>query len=106
MRKEGAIQDYYGPGNWDSLHLMAATADDKKKEYAVKYLVGLFAKKFVCKKCRKHFSEYLKNNPLSKYKNRSDGLFYWTWLAHNNANKLSGKGEYSYKKAKKNYGVY
>ena len=105
MKNGMSVQKYYGPGNWDSLHLMAANAKTSDERNAVRYLIDLFSTKFCCKKCQKHFNNFLKKHPVSKYEDKKNGLFYWTWKSHNNASLLAGKKPLSYEKAKKIYKV-
>lgn len=94
--------EYLGPGAWWALHTSAAnirTIEDKK---AVLYLIKLYQTKLFCKDpCQKHFIEFSIANPPNKaaISNHQDALFRWTWMAHNNANKLTGKNEMKYEEA-------
>ena len=88
-----------GPGNWYSLHLMAAHAKTKTEKKAVLFLIKLFANNFYCGKCQKHFNEFLEKHPPKKYY-KDDKLFHFTWLAHNYTNKLTGKNIISYEEAR------
>lgn len=99
-------QVYYGPGCWDSLHLMSAKAhNNNSRKDAVVYLVDIFCTDFCCKKCQKHFREFRREHPIEDYINKEDGLFKWCWKAHNNANRLTGKPLFSYERAVLKYKV-
>jgi hypothetical protein len=88
-----------GLGQWCTLHMMAIHCKTESEKDAVLYLIHLYANKFHCKKCEKHFREYTISHPPEQYRNKPNGLFYWTFKAHNNANKLTGKKQMSYEDA-------
>ena len=100
-----SLPKYFGPGNWNALHLMAANAHTDSEKNAVLYLINLYATKFYCSECQEHFNKFIRKHPPMDYYNRENGLFYWTWKAHNTADKYAGNKQKSYDKVKEFYGV-
>jgi len=87
--------EIWGPSGWfiiDSICLSYPsnpTVLDKQQYknyfYALPYVLP-------CTKCRKHFNEYITNNPLDEYVLQSrDNLIKWILNAHNNVNKNNNK---------------
>lgn len=94
-----------GPGSWHAIHVLAAnvkTADDHRGACD---FIRLLQENFYCEVCRKHFGEYLlenppeaiikppKNNVLLEVRNVNTGekfqvtkLFEWTVAFHNRVN--------------------
>jgi hypothetical protein len=99
----GSYLDYIGPGNWNTLHMMAINCRSDREKDAVLYLIDLYANNFYCKKCERHFREYVHSHPPQKYKDKPLGLFTWTWKAHNYTNKITGKKQMSYDEALEEY---
>lgn len=89
----------FGPGTWITMHVFALMSDEEQdRKCFVKFLEKVI-ENLPCKKCRKHASEYYRNNPISS----SSSLFEWSWKFHNNVNQRLGKPIVVYEDAKKMY---
>ena len=80
----------------------SATREDVNAALA---LINLYATDFYCRDCQKHFERFIRKNPIEKYINLHNGLFYWSWKAHNNADIHSGHKQISYDDAKRMYKI-
>ena len=96
---------YIGPGAWYTLHKMASCIRTQDDINAVLYLINLFRTELFCLECQEHFDSFCKKYPPDRYAKLQpqEKLFWWTWCAHNNANKLTNKPEFSYEEA---YRIY
>jgi hypothetical protein len=94
---------YVGPGAWWVLHTAAADAKSNSDIEHVLWMINLYARRFACVKCRKHFAEFIKADPPKNYISEPLGLFYWTFQAHNNANIAASRPQMSYEDAKTLY---
>ena len=96
---------YIGPGVWFIIHLKAynAITPSSKKEFIE--FMELLKIKFPCKKCRKHITKYLNENPIINYWNIYDnygndvGMFQYTWMFHNAVNMRLNKPHMDWKTA-------
>jgi len=93
-----------GPGYWAQIHFEAlrATNDDRRSKFIEK--MKLLPTEFPCGDCRPHIDKFIKENPLEKfkdlkYKGKDIGLFYWSWLFHNEVNSRLGKYQPSIEEA-------
>uniref|UniRef100_A0A6C0AG00 thiol oxidase n=1 Tax=viral metagenome TaxID=1070528 RepID=A0A6C0AG00_9ZZZZ len=93
----------FGPGNWHSLHLMAANANTTETKKSVLWFIKILSNNFYCLKCKEDFLEYIKKDNPSLYINQKEGLFYWSYNFHNSVNKKLNKPIMSYEEAKKLY---
>jgi hypothetical protein len=82
---------YTGPGTWDVIHseALAARTPDEKRWYC--RFLHRRCENHRCGKCRTHCLEYLKQNPPESYLEQDMGLFFHSWLFHNDVNKRLGK---------------
>lgn len=64
--KQVSNSEYFGPGTWHTIHMMALEADKmpSAREPFI-FLLNTLAKYFACPECRRHYNEYLKANPPS-----------------------------------------
>lgn len=109
LHKKKFVMNIIGPGIWYSIHLKGALATtDYLKDMFEEYINEL-CDNFPCKKCKKHFREFLDKNPIKNYRNIIDkfgediGLFKWSWMFHNDVNKRLGKDLIDYELA---YQIY
>jgi hypothetical protein len=94
-----------GPGTWFTIHTMAmACGDIEACTYFIQF-VKVIIDSFPCNQCRLHALKFLQENPPEEYIDEFNdlgeqiGMFKWTWVFHNNANKLTGKPLLSYSEA-------
>jgi hypothetical protein len=100
------LSRYIGPGAWYTLHMAAANTQTDEDNKAVLYLINAFRKHFACLSCRKHFDEFYSKLPpdtVTKSGEAKGKYFYWTFLAHNNANSIIGKKQLSFFEAELMY---
>lgn len=74
-----------GPGSWKALHLLALYSDLNDNDCYSGFIM-FFAEKFRCGDCKKHFIDYLRNNPPEKMKSREFGMSIHSWMFHNSVN--------------------
>lgn len=97
---------YFGPGVWYSLHLLAAKKGNTPEGIqAVLLFIESLTEQLFCEKCRQHFSDFVNNNSPQEWVESGKDIFDWTWKAHNNANRLTGKKQFSLTKAKTMFGL-
>jgi hypothetical protein len=83
---------YIGPGVWYIIHLRAKEATNEKAIDEFMKFMYMLAGNFVCKKCRKHMTDYIVSHPMEDLKNLKNekgvniGMFKWAWLFHNAVN--------------------
>lgn len=92
-----------GRGSWYEIHLAAAHAKTSFEKQAAAWLLKLNSEKFFCNVCAGHLKEFLTLNPIDKYIDMEDGLFYLTWKAHDNVNAMLGKSRPSFEEVKAMY---
>jgi len=96
----------WGPKLWFFMHTIALnfpenpTFDDIKSYETffenLKYIIP-------CDKCKLHYSQRLRANPVSKYLTDNNTLFIYTIDLHNEVNKSLGKRIYSYEEVSNQY---
>lgn len=88
--------DVYGPKIWYLIHLFALGYVEREHLLYHPYQAFIISIKelFPCKICKEHFSEN-----LYKYKleNNYATLFHWSYLLHNEVNKMKNKSSPSYR---------
>lgn len=95
----------FGPGLWYSIH---TTSINLNEDCFIDYIKVTVAN-IPCMTCRKHATEYLKDNPVLDFKGiKNDigeliGMFKWTWTFHNAVNKRLGKSQMDWNTA---YNMY
>jgi len=83
---------YIGPGVWYVIHLRAKEATNDRAIDEFMKFIYMLAGNFVCKKCRKHMTDYIVSHPMEDLKNLKNekgvniGMFKWAWLFHNAVN--------------------
>ncbi len=97
-----------GPGLWFGMHSEAIKYDEDNKQVEGASRIRLSQKDIPCLRCQKHMSQYLARYPPEKYfeiliDGRRLGLFFWTWMFHNDVNRRLGKSEMSLPDALKIY---
>lgn len=90
---------YIGPGWWSLMHTAAADATTSEKKKVALGIIQLTRERFGCEACRKHFDDFAKSDPPEQYIDEKEGLFAWTYRAHNNANQITNKPILSYEDA-------
>ena len=94
-----------GPGAWFTIHTMAMACDDVDSCLFFIQFVKAIIESFPCEKCKIHALEFVQRNPPEKYlhvTNNIDehiGMFKWSWLFHNTANKGLNKPLISFEEA-------
>jgi len=83
-------------GTWYTIHTMALHAKSHDQKMAFKVLLVTLGNHYRCKTCRDHISEYLQQNPIERYWNQEEGLYFWSWKFHNAVNRRLGKSEIDY----------
>ncbi|CAH6418697.1 Hypothetical protein POVN_LOCUS416 [uncultured virus] len=94
--------DRKGDGAWYALHLMCANAKTPEEKQACIYLIRLYRTKFLCERCQKHVDAFATVESPESYLNEPEGLFVWSWKAHNGANLAkdpTGKSQMNYEDA-------
>lgn len=92
-----------GPGSWYTGHLTAAKAKTVEEKKGNIFIAHCFAEYFSCPTCRDHFKKFIDSDPPEQYINEPEGLFFWWFRAHNNANSITGKPQLTYEEAKNLY---
>lgn len=82
---------FWGPGLWRAIHSMAATAETYEDRINFKNMMTSMALVLPCNVCRKHLTENMKKNPIEKYMQSNESLFFWTYLLHDSVNAAQGK---------------
>jgi hypothetical protein len=87
--------EVWGPSGWffaESICLAYPDNATEKEKEQYKNFFHSFPNILPCTKCRKHFSDYLKLNPLSdSVLSSKENLVIWILNAHNNVNKINSK---------------
>lgn len=84
---------FFGPAIWKTMHVMAASATNpRKRELYILWLNSL-TETLPCDKCRLHFIENLKNDPVEPYSKNNISLFYHSWKFHDTVNQQTFKAE-------------
>ena len=74
---------------WDFIHRMAAGATTRKKRIAAHKIILLLQEAFFCDKCCDNLTTHLKNiPPFSKYNDSNVSFLKWTWILHDEVNKM------------------
>lgn len=100
VNKKG--KDFFGPVLWQTIHILAATYTPTKENYiAFKNFTVSLMYLIPCDLCKNHFKEFLKAHPIEKYMENNNSLFFWSYLCHDNVNRLQNKKspEYAYVRA-------
>ena len=88
----------WGPFFWHTMHICALgypvkpTYGHKK---AAKEFYEALAFLIPCPICRDHYTEFLKQMPITPFLDRRDDLFKWTVAVHNKVNETLGKPQFS-----------
>ena len=99
----------FGPGVWLSMHVLAI---DSVNDIAIDFFMEWVRKmvyRLPCSNCVKHATSYVSYHPMEPYRKYVDlngvrnGMFFWSWLFHNDVNKRLGKPIISYEDAYKLY---
>jgi len=93
----------WGPLFWHVIHIVALSYPIQEPSYGVKRHAKEFfeslASLIPCPVCRDHYTEHLKNNPISTFLDKRADLFRWTVMLHNEVNKTLGKSYVSEQEA-------
>ena len=88
----------WGPFFWHTMHLVALGYSNQPT-YAEKRAAKEFYESFThlipCPICKLHYTDHLKNNPITPSLDNRQDLFQWTVKIHNLVNKDLGKPEYT-----------
>lgn len=93
---------FAGGSTWMTMHILATLYEPKKRKAFSNFILCIYYI-FICKKCSKHFGEFMRKVPLEKYLQNKDRLFLWTYLAHDNATRVKGEISPSYLDIKEYY---
>ena len=92
----------WGPPLWYKLHMKTfdypEIATYKEKVLAIKYFKEV-EKLLPCEKCRVHYRQNLKSNPIEYHVDTRDELVRWLIDLHNKVNAQTGKKILSYEEA-------
>ena len=81
----------FGPGIWFEFHTMATLSSTVETIDIYIDHVKSIIDRLPCMKCRRDSQEYFDNDNPSKYKETTNGMFYWSWKFHNTVNVKLGK---------------
>ena len=88
----------WGPFFWHTMHILALgypnTPTYAEKRAAKEFFESL-QHLIPCPVCRQHYTDYLKENPLTPSLDTRKDLFTWTINLHNTVNKQLGKPEFT-----------
>ncbi len=88
----------WGPFFWHTMHIVALGYPNEPK-YAEKRAAKEFYESLIhlipCPMCRVHYTQHLKDNPITASLDSRTDLFKWTVDLHNAVNKTLGKPEVS-----------
>uniref|UniRef100_A0A6C0HEJ8 thiol oxidase n=1 Tax=viral metagenome TaxID=1070528 RepID=A0A6C0HEJ8_9ZZZZ len=88
----------WGPFFWHTMHILALgypnTPTYAEKRAAKEFFESL-QHLIPCPVCRHHYTDYLKENPLTPSLDTRKDLFTWTINLHNTVNKQLGKPEFT-----------
>lgn len=88
----------WGPHAWNFLHTITInypynpTEDEKRN--IVNFFNGL-SNQLPCEKCKIHYKQLLKENPIEYHNNDKNSIFKWLVNIHNQVNKSLGKKTWS-----------
>ena len=94
----------WGPKLWFFIHTVALNFPNNPSFEEIKNYESFFENlKYIipCDKCRLHYIQRLRDNPISKYLTDANTLFIYTIDLHNEVNKSIGKRIYSYDEVSK-----
>lgn len=86
-----------GTGVWWMMETIAFNANTPERFASFSYDVDIVARNFVCQECKEHFQQFREEKPLENFMLKPNGEFdalgayRWVWMAHNNANRITGK---------------
>ena len=92
----------WGPHGWKFIHYTALGYPDEptlQEKNNYKFFYNNLRNTLPCLKCRVHYAENIKNNPIDNHLNSKIDLFKWTVDIHNITNKDNNKYIYSYDEA-------
>lgn len=103
MPPKRSDKKYFGPGKWDTIHLIAYRAVDQESMNFFRRFMQIMAEEEKCGECKMHMDEYIRANPIEQWfwrpqlRRASDGrmigCFMWSVNFHNAVNaRLSKKG--------------
>ena len=85
----------WGPILWKILHGLAERArGDEFREWSK--MIKLTGEMLPCDECRSHYSQFLKQRPLTQTPELKTTLRTWFWDLHNEVNLRTGKPEYPF----------
>ena len=99
----------WGPKLWFFIHTIALNFPENPSFDDIKSYETFFENlKYIipCDKCKLHYSQRLRENPISKYLTDNNSLFIYTIDLHNEVNKSLGKRIYSYEEVSNQYKNY
>ena len=88
--------EFFGPGLWLSIHMIALHADDLNAKKAFVRYIYILSENIKCSKCKVHMTKYIAQippesywglNPVVEGNMKCSGMFYWSWEFHNAVNK-------------------
>ena len=96
--------ELWGPKLWYFLHTISFEYEptpNSKNEYAIffnslKHIIP-------CNTCKKHYEEFLIDNPVENSLDSKDSIIRWVLKCHNNVNKINNKREWSYEELIEKY---
>jgi hypothetical protein len=93
--KDHTDPKYIGPGTWNIMHRYAFKSRTSVEQKTFINFMKELCSGFPCEVCRGHCKEYIMNNPMESYVDKTInvdgenivlGLFIWTWKFHNAVN--------------------
>lgn len=93
-----------GPGQWYTLHSLAAFCDTNPSKYRATFAAFLadFISKIRCEKCKNHATLFLAQHPIDPNVRQNQqplDMFKWTWFFHNKVNERLQKSYVSWEDA-------
>ena len=96
----------WGSSAWLIIHTTVFNYPDSPNEETksnYKQFYYSFQHTLPCDKCKYHYSEIIKSNPIDDYLISRDYLFYWTWYIHSLVNSNTNNHNLSYIKTIEEY---
>ena len=84
--KAKTFKDFISEPQWKCIHFYCAAYKPEQKEGIKMYIYSLILL-FPCIECVEHLKQTLNKYPLEKYLRSNADLFFWSYIAHDEANK-------------------
>ena len=82
---------FFGSIYWARLHIASATATTKEKRRIYVEELNNMTITIPCEKCRLHFIENIRDNPVEPYSKNNVSLFFHSWKLHDIVNEQLNK---------------